>query len=86
MFMRIRTFGLSCSLVLAILAVGPLARPAAALDIQPTTTIFLPNIVKMLGGDDGWNTPFIVQNVGSGAADLAFDFYLFQRRRADQDA
>lgn len=42
-----------------------------------TTTIFLPNIVKMLGGSDGWNTPFIVQNVGNGPASVSFEFYSF---------
>src|SRR5688572_11950841 len=50
---------------------------AAAVELQPTTTIYLPNIVKMLGGPDGWNTPFIVQNVGSGSTDLTFEFYRF---------
>ena len=50
---------------------------AAAVELQPTTTIYLPNIVKMLGGPDGWNTPFIVQNVGSGSTDLTLEFYRF---------
>lgn len=50
---------------------------AKAVDRQPFTTIFLPNIVKMLGGDDGWNTPFIVQNVGNGPTDVQFEFYSF---------
>ncbi|TME63263.1 MAG: hypothetical protein E6I54_07505, partial [Chloroflexi bacterium] len=43
------------------------ATTAVAIDLQPTTTIYLPNITKMLGGQDGWNTPFIVQNVGASA-------------------
>jgi hypothetical protein len=77
MVTRIRAFGLTCTFVLAMFALGPSGAPAAALDLQPTTTIFLPNIVKMLGGEDGWNTPFIVQNVGSTATDLLFDFYRF---------
>jgi hypothetical protein len=43
----------------------------------PTTTIFLPNITKMLGGPSGWVTPFIVQNVGVKKATLEVSFYRF---------
>ncbi|HEX9092810.1 MAG TPA: hypothetical protein VF902_02390, partial [Coriobacteriia bacterium] len=43
----------------------------------PTTTIFLPNITKMLGGQSGWVTPFIVQNVGVKKATLEVSFYRF---------
>jgi len=43
----------------------------------PTTTIFLPNITKMLGGPDGWVTPFIVQNVGVKKATLEVSFFRF---------
>jgi hypothetical protein len=50
---------------------------AQAVDLQATTTIYLPNIVKMLGGADGWNTPFIVQNVGAATTNLTFDFRRF---------
>src|SRR2546423_15548572 len=48
-----------------------------AIDLQPTTTIYLPNITRMLGGADGWNTPFIVQNVGASSTNLTFDFRRF---------
>src|SRR5256714_14464820 len=48
-----------------------------AIDLQPTTTIFLPNITKMLGGADGWNTPFIVQKVGTSSTNLTFEFRRF---------
>ena len=53
------------------------ATTAVAIDLQPTTTIYLPNITKMLGGQDGWNTPFIVQNVGASATNLTFEFRRF---------
>jgi hypothetical protein len=76
--MRIRATSLLLSLafVAAIVAVAP-ARTAAAIDLQATTTIYLPNIVKMLGGADGWNTPFIVQNVGTASTNLTFEFRRF---------
>jgi hypothetical protein len=44
---------------------------------QPTTTVFLPNITKTLGGPAGWVTPFIVQNVGVNKATLEVSFYRF---------
>ncbi len=43
----------------------------------PTTTIFLPNITKMLGGPNGWVTPFIVQNVGVKKTTLEVSFFRF---------
>lgn len=60
-----------------------LARPqvAAATNCDtlgaPTTTVYLPNITKSLGGPDGWVTPFIVQNVGTTTATLEVSFYAF---------
>ena len=69
---------LTAVVVLFVLAFGPvelaLQQPAAAIG---GTTVYLPNITKMLGGDDGWQTPFIVQNVGSTATDVQLDFYSF---------
>ena len=41
------------------------------------TTVYLPNITRMLGGPDGWQTPFIVQNVGAVATDVTMSFYAF---------
>lgn len=38
---------------------------------------FLPNVTKSLGGPDGWQTPFIIQNRGSAATDLELSFYRF---------
>ena len=43
----------------------------------PTSSAFLPNITKYLGGVFGWVTPFIVQNVGTTATDLQVSFYKF---------
>lgn len=51
---------------------GPCTTPGL-----PTMTLYLPNITKTLGGPTGWQTPFIVQNVGSTAADLEISFYRF---------
>ena len=61
---RMSTLLLTGTFVLAMMPLSPRAT-ALAVDLHATTTIYLPNIVKMLGGPDGWNTPFIVQNVGS---------------------
>src|SRR5947207_9792857 len=56
------------------------AEPAAAtcdMTGTPTSSAFLPNITKNLGGVFGWVTPFIVQNVGTTATDLQVSFYKF---------
>ena len=50
---------------------------ACGTPVAPTTTIFLPNITKTLGGPSGWVTPFIVQNVGVKAAILEVSFFRF---------
>jgi len=71
---------LACALALTLISgtrpaaaasASPLSVPTSAVSAAPcgtpglpTTTIFLPNITKMLGGPSGWVTPFIVQNVG----------------------
>lgn len=72
---RAGVFAFVTAFVFTSLLVAPFNGRANAAEL--TTTIFLPNIVKMLGGADGWNTPFIVQNVGSGPASLSFEFYSF---------
>ncbi|HEV8534497.1 MAG TPA: hypothetical protein VGR87_02095 [Candidatus Limnocylindria bacterium] len=51
---------------------GPCGNPAA-----PTSTAYLPNVTKELGGRTGFQTPFIVQNTGSAATDLEVIFYRF---------
>jgi len=84
----VRKVGALLVCVLA-LTLGASARPAAAAGTPnastaacgtpgtPTTTVFLPNITKMLGGPSGWVTPFIVQNVGVKKATLEVSFYRF---------
>ena len=68
-------------LVIATLAFGPAVRDVRAVGCDtpgtPTTTVYLPNITKTLGGPAGWVTPFIVQNVGAAATALEVSFYRF---------
>jgi len=40
-------------------------------------TVYLPNITRNLGGADGWNTPFIVQNLGTKATTATVSFFNF---------
>jgi hypothetical protein len=65
---------IALALVLAFTSVPLGISPAAA---AGTTTIYLPNITKMLGGPDGWQTPFIVQNVGGSVTSVNMQFYSF---------
>ena len=44
---------------------------------RPTFTVYLPNIVRMLGGRYGWHTPFIIQNVGAVSTNLSVKYYTF---------
>ena len=66
-----------------IAAALPVARvePASAASCSATgtatTTVYLPNITKTLGGATGWVTPFIVQNVGFFSTTLEVSFYRF---------
>jgi len=57
---------------LPLAAAGPCGTPGV-----PTTTIFLPNVTKTLGGPSGWVTPFIVQNVGVKKTTLEVSFFRF---------
>jgi subtilase family protein/lamin tail-like protein len=50
--------------------------PASRSD-TPTVTNYLPNVTKMLGGPDGFTTPFIVQNSGATPTDLEIEFKRF---------
>ncbi|HVR89170.1 MAG TPA: carboxypeptidase-like regulatory domain-containing protein, partial [Candidatus Limnocylindria bacterium] len=43
----------------------------------PSTTVYLPNVTKTLGGPTGFQTPFIVQNTGSASTNLEVSFYRF---------
>src|SRR2546428_11987305 len=75
---------LRASLLAVLLALVPYsgadAAPAAAtcdMTGTPTSSAYLPNITKSLGGPTGWVTPFIVQNVGTASTDLQVSFYRF---------
>jgi hypothetical protein len=43
----------------------------------PTTTTYLPNITRRLGGPSGWKTPFYVQNAGSVPTTIEASFFSF---------
>ena len=43
----------------------------------PTQTLYLPNVTKTLGGPQGFQTPFIVQNTGTSSTNLEVTFYKF---------
>jgi hypothetical protein len=42
-----------------------------------TSTVYLPNITRRLGGPDGFYTPFIIQNTGNTFTTLEVSFYKF---------
>src|SRR5256885_12047644 len=42
-----------------------------------TSTVYLPNITRRLGGPDGFFTPFIIQNSGAATTQLEVTFYQF---------
>ena len=42
-----------------------------------TSTVYLPNITRTLGGPDGFYTPFIIQNTGTANSVLEVSFYRF---------
>jgi hypothetical protein len=42
-----------------------------------TSTVYLPNITRRLGGADGFYTPFIIQNTGIANTELEVSFYKF---------
>ena len=76
MFFRALSLTLGVAFIASFVQFVP-GTTALAIDLQPTTTIYLPNVTRMLGGPDGWNTPFIVQNVGASSTNLTFDFRRF---------
>ena len=43
----------------------------------PTSTLYLPNVTKTLGGPNGFQTPFIVQNIGAVNTNLEISFFRF---------
>ena len=42
-----------------------------------TSTVYLPNITRRLGGPTGFYTPFIIQNTGTASTQLEVSFYKF---------
>ena len=44
---------------------------------SPTAKVYLPNITRRLGGPNGWDTPFYVQNSGSAPSTIEASFYFF---------
>jgi len=42
-----------------------------------TSTVYLPNITRRLGGPDGFYTPFIIQNTGTANTQIEVSFYKF---------
>ena len=49
----------------------------APLGGTPTDTVYLPNITKTLGGPNGYDTPFIAQNVGTSPTQLEVSYFRF---------
>ena len=68
LFLTARAFG-----DVAMAATGPCDSLEA-----PTTTVYLPNITKTLGGPSGWVTPFYVQNSGAIQTTVEASFYRFR--------
>ncbi|MBI2983421.1 MAG: hypothetical protein HYY42_04485, partial [Chloroflexi bacterium] len=60
-----------------MLKVGATAATRCDTAGEPTQSVYLPNITKTLGGANGWQTPFIVQNTGAVATTLEVSFYKF---------
>ncbi len=56
---------------------GPGAGCQAATSGTPTQTLYLPNVTKTLGGAQGFQTPFIVQNTGTSSTNLEVSFFKF---------
>src|SRR5687767_15499777 len=76
------SYALTLAIIAGVTATGPHtahAGGANAPQLAPDVgnTLYLPNVTKMLGGEDGWQTPFIVQNVGSTATRVQLEFYAF---------
>ena len=79
--------GVSLTLALAIPARGATAGAPARMSAAsatpcgsagaPTSTVYLPNITKTLGGPLGWDTPVYVQNAGAIQTAVEATFYRF---------
>lgn len=65
-------------MLVAASSAGPSARAQAAFCEDPrgpTSSVWVPNVTKTLGGPSGWTTPFIVQNVGTASTDIEVRFH-----------
>ena len=70
---RATTFFVIGLFTLALLPAWPTHTASAGVG----STVYLPNVTKKLGGEDGWQTPFIVQNVGADVTSVTMQFYAF---------
>src|SRR2546423_8465711 len=86
--MRIRAIAIVATLLLSgttVAAEEPPSRPAPAVTCNGappwfppvTSTVYLPNITRHLGGPNGFYTPFIIQNTGAVETQLEVTFYNF---------
>src|SRR5262245_42586013 len=73
----VRTLAVVALVLMALPLSSASAQAACGAAGTPTTTIYLPNITKTLGGPSGWVTPFIVQNVGTTNTNLEVSFFRF---------
>jgi hypothetical protein len=77
---RTRQLLLALLLVIASLPLSPFRSLAAGCDATgapATTTVYLPNVTKTLGGPAGWVTPFYVQNAGGLQTAIDVSFFRF---------
>ncbi len=58
---------------IALAAAGPTCDSTGI----PTTTAYLPNVTKTLGGPAGWVTPFYIQNAGAIQTTVETSFFRF---------
>ena len=68
------------ALVLTAFVFGATASAAERCDGvgAPTTTVYLPNVTKTLGGPAGWVTPIYVQNSGAIQTTVELSFFRFR--------
>ena len=78
---RLAILALAAALLLPQAGVSTAATVIACTQpsLTPTKTVYMPNITKTLGGTstNGWDTPFIVQNVGTTSTAIEVSFYKF---------
>jgi hypothetical protein len=62
---------LAVNVISATNAMGYMAIPT------PTAKVYLPNVTRTLGGNDGWTTPILLQAIGTGATGATLRWYRF---------